>query len=159
MIQLASYKKESSAIKGWDKRNQFYYQMLKSLADHYNFDLEIPYEQLPENIQNIILYGSEKEQIEFSYFNEQGTINKKKHSFEGIINNFKRRYQETDSSTVRDELSKYLSNQECPACKGTRLRVEARNVLVGDFNLHEICKLPLKKTFDFFKISFPTCAN
>jgi excinuclease ABC subunit A len=140
----------SGAIKGWDKRNQFYFQMLNSLAKHYDFDLEIPYEELPENIQNIILYGSDKEQIEFSYFNEQGTINKKRHSFEGILNNFKRRYQETDSSAVRDELAKYLSNQECPSCNGTRLRIEARNVLVGDLNLHEICKLPLKKSFKFF---------
>ena len=91
-----------------------------------------------------------KEQIEFSYFNEQGTINSNKHPFEGVINNFKRRYQETDSSSVRDELAKYLSNQECPSCNGTRLKIEARNVLVGDLNLHEVCKLPLKKSLEFF---------
>ncbi len=140
----------SGAIKSWDKRNQFYYQMLNSLAKHYDFDLEIPYQDLPDNIQKIILFGSDKEQIEFSYFNEQGSINQRKHPFEGIINNFKRRYQETDSSAVRDELAKYLSNQECPSCKGTRLRIEARNVLVGDLNLHEICQFPLKKSLDFF---------
>ena len=140
----------TGAIKGWDKRNQFYYQMLSSLAKHYDFDLEIPYQDLPDNIQKIILFGSDKERIEFSYFNEQGSINHKKHAFEGIINNFKRRYEETDSSTVRDELAKYLSNQECPSCKGTRLRIEARNVLVGNLNLHEICQFPLKKSLEFF---------
>ena len=140
----------SGAIKGWDKRNQFYFQMLKSIADHFKFDLESPYENLPKKIQEVILHGSKKESIEFSYFSERGTVFKKTHPFEGIINNFKRRYEDTDSNTVRDELSKYLSLQSCPSCNGTRLRLEARNVLISKHNLHEICEFPLRKVHKFF---------
>ncbi|MDB4138382.1 excinuclease ABC subunit UvrA, partial [Methylophilaceae bacterium] len=140
----------SGAIKGWDKRNQFYFQMLKSIADHFKFDLESPYENLPKKIQEVILHGSKKESIEFSYFSERGTVFKKTHPFEGIINNFKRRYEDTDSNTVRDELSKYLSLQSCPSCNGTRLRLEARNVLISKHNLHEICEFPLRKAHKFF---------
>ena len=140
----------SGAIKGWDKRNQFYYQILNSLADHYGFDLEMPFNALPEKIQDIVLHGSKNEKIEFNYFIGSGTPQKRKHSFEGILNNFKRRYEETDSNTVRDELAKYLSNQICPSCVGTRLRTEARHVLVDTMNLHNICELPLRKAFNFF---------
>ncbi len=140
----------SGAIKGWDKRNQFYFQMLRSLADHYKFDLEAPFENLPENIKEVILHGSKKESIKFSYFSERGTVFTKDHPFEGIISNFKRRYEETDSNTVREELAKYLSVQSCPSCNGTRLRLEARNVLVGEHNLHQICEFPLRKAHEFF---------
>ena len=140
----------SGAIKGWDKRNQFYFQMLRSLADHYKFDLEAPFENLPENIKEVILHGSQKESIKFSYFSERGTVFTKDHPFEGIISNFKRRYEETDSNTVREELAKYLSVQSCPSCNGTRLRLEARNVLVGGHNLHQICEFPLRKAHEFF---------
>ena len=140
----------SGAIKGWDKRNQFYFQMLRSLADHYKFDLEAPFEHLPENIKEVILHGSQKESIKFSYFSERGTVFTKDHPFEGIISNFKRRYEETDSNTVREELAKYLSVQSCPSCNGTRLRLEARNVLVGGHNLHQICEFPLRKAHEFF---------
>ena len=140
----------SGAIKGWDKRNQFYFQMLRSLADHYKFDLEAPFEHLPENIKEVILHGSQKESIKFSYFSERGTVFTKDHPFEGIISNFKRRYEETDSNTVREELAKYLSVQSCPSCNGTRLRLEARNVLVGEHNLHQICEFPLRKAHEFF---------
>ena len=140
----------SGAIKGWDKRNQFYFQMLRSLADHYKFDLEAPFENLSENIKEVILHGSQKESIKFSYFSERGTVFTKDHPFEGIISNFKRRYEETDSNTVREELAKYLSVQSCPSCNGTRLRLEARNVLVGEHNLHQICEFPLRKAHEFF---------
>ncbi len=140
----------SGAIKGWDKRNQFYFQILNSLAYHYDFDINSPFSELDESIQNIILYGSKKEKIEFNYFVGTGRIQKKKHAFEGVLNNFKRRYEETESNTVRDELAKFVSNQICSSCNGTRLREEARNVLVGDMNLHHICELPLRKAFDFF---------
>jgi len=140
----------SGAIKGWDKRNQFYFQMLKSLADHYKFDLESPYENLSEKIKDVILHGSKKEVINFSYFSERGTIFTKSHTFEGILNNLKRRYEETDSNTVREELAKYLSLQLCPSCHGTRLRLEARNVLVGEHNLHQICEFPLRRAHEFF---------
>ncbi|MEL0105109.1 MAG: excinuclease ABC subunit UvrA, partial [Methylophilaceae bacterium] len=140
----------SGAIKGWDKRNQFYFQMLKSLANHYEFDIETPFNALPEHVQNILLNGSGNEKIEFNYFSDRGTIYSKTHSFEGILNNLKRRYQETDSNTVRDELAKYLSIQECPSCQGSRLRLESRNVLVEGMNIHEICQLPLNKAFQIF---------
>jgi excinuclease ABC subunit A len=141
----------SGAIKGWDKRNQFYFQLLQSLSEHYQFDLETVFEELPEKIQDVILNGSGSEQISFSYLNERGQINKKMHSFEGILNNLKRRYHETDSGTVRDELAKYLNMQTCPSCEGSRLRIEARHVKVGKKNIHEICNTPLKETVYFFE--------
>ena len=141
----------SGAIKGWDKRNQFYFQLLQSLSEHYKFDLETVFEDIPEKIQNVILNGSGSEQISFSYMNERGQINKKMHSFEGILNNLKRRYHETDSGTVRDELAKYLNMQTCPSCEGARLRSEARHVKVGKKNIHEICNTPLKETVHFFE--------
>jgi excinuclease ABC subunit A len=141
----------SGAIKGWDKRNQFYFQLLQSLSEHYTFDLETVFEELPEKIQDVILNGSGSEQISFSYLNERGQINKKIHNFEGILNNLKRRYHETDSGTVRDELAKYLNMQTCPSCEGSRLRIEARHVKVGKKNIHEICHTPLKETVYFFE--------
>jgi excinuclease ABC subunit A len=141
----------SGAIKGWDKRNQFYFQLLQSLSEHYKFDLETVFEEIPEKIQDVILNGSGSEQISFSYMNERGQINKKMHSFEGILNNLKRRYHETDSGTVRDELAKYLNMQTCPSCEGARLRIEARHVKVGKKNIHEICHTPLKETVHFFE--------
>ena len=141
----------SGAIKGWDKRNQFYFQLLQSLSEHYKFDLETAFEEIPENIQSVILNGSGSEQINFSYINERGQIIKKMHSFEGILNNLKRRYHETDSGTVRDELAKYLNMQPCPSCEGSRLRIEARHVKVGKKNIHEICNTPLKETVHFFE--------
>jgi len=141
----------SGAIKGWDKRNQFYFQLLQSLSEHYTFDLETAFEELPEKIQDVILNGSGSEHINFSYLNERGQINKKMHSFEGILNNLKRRYHETDSGTVRDELAKYLNMQPCPSCEGSRLRIEARHVKVGKKNIHDICNTPLKETVHFFE--------
>jgi excinuclease ABC subunit A len=141
----------SGAIKGWDKRNQFYFQLLQSLSEYYKFDLETVFEELSEKIQNVILNGSGSEQISFSYMNERGQINKKMHSFEGILNNLKRRYHETDSGTVRDELAKYLNMQTCPSCEGSRLRIEARHVKVGKKNIHEICHTPLRETVHFFE--------
>jgi excinuclease ABC subunit A len=141
----------SGAIKGWDKRNQFYFQLLQSLCEHYKFDLETAFEELPQKIQDVILNGSGSEQINFSYINERGQIIKKMHSFEGILNNLKRRYHETDSGTVRDELAKYLNMQPCPSCEGSRLRIEARHVKVGKKNIHDICNTPLKETVHFFE--------
>jgi excinuclease ABC subunit A len=140
----------AGAIKGWDKRNQFYFQMLQSLATHYGFDLDTQFEKLPEHIQHILLYGSGKEAIAFKYLNERGTFFTKSHAFEGILNNLQRRYHETDSTTVREELAKYLNSQSCPECGGTRLKREARHVKVGGQNIHEVCEAPLKQAFSFF---------
>ncbi len=141
----------SGAIKGWDKRNQFYFQMLASLAAHYNFDLEVAFEELPEHIQSVLLNGSGREVIAFKYLNERGTFFGKTHTFEGILNNLQRRYRESDSSAVREELAKYLNNQACPDCAGTRLRREARHVKVGNKNIHEVCEVPLKQALTFFE--------
>ncbi len=140
----------SGAIKGWDKRNQFYFQMLQSLAAHYGFDLETAFEELPIHIQHVLLKGSGKESIAFKYLNERGSSFQKSHTFEGILHNLQRRYHETDSSTVREELAKYLNSQACPDCSGTRLRREARHVKVGDRNIHEVCEIPLKQALTFF---------
>ncbi|MEK7768883.1 MAG: excinuclease ABC subunit UvrA [Pseudomonadota bacterium] len=140
----------AGAIKGWDRRNQFYFQMLTSLAGHYHFDLEIPFEQLAADIQAIILNGSGKEKILFSYLNESGRKNKQEHTFEGIVPNLERRYKETDSQAVREELAKYLNSMVCPECAGTRLRKEARHVRVGGQAIYEINALPLKQAKMFF---------
>ena len=141
----------AGAIKGWDKRNQFYFQLLTSLANHYGFNLETSFEELPANIQEILLNGSGKEEIGFKYLNERGSFFEKRHSFEGILNNLQRRYHETDSTTVREELAKYLNSQTCPSCAGTRLRTEARHVKVGGKNIHEVCEVPLKQALTFFE--------
>ncbi len=145
----------SGAIKGWDRRNQFYFQMLQSLAKHYGFDLEKPFARLPERIQQMILYGSEKEKIAFQYLSERGKTVVREHAFEGIIPNLERRYRETDSVMVREELAKYLNSKPCPECDGTRLRREARHVKVGppgdERAIFEISNLPLKEAGDFFR--------
>ena len=141
----------SGAIKGWDRRNQFYYQMLASLARHYDFDLERPFESLPDTIQQTILYGSGREEIPFQYLNERGKPVLREHAFEGIVHNLERRYKETESPTVREELAKFLNTCPCPECKGTRLRKEARNVRVADKTLHEISGMALRQSLAFFQ--------
>ena len=141
----------SGAIKGWDRRNQFYYQLLTGLAKHYEFDIEQSFESLPEKLQNIILFGSGHDEIAFQYMNERGKPTLREHAFEGIVNNLERRYNETDSPTVREELAKFLNNCTCPECKGTRLRLEARHVRISDRHIYEISALPLKKALAFFQ--------
>jgi excinuclease ABC subunit A len=144
----------AGAIRGWDKRNQFYFQLLTSLADHYGFDVDTPFEQLPENIRQIVLYGSGREVIRFCYLNEKGTRFDRSHASEGIVPNFERRYKETDSQAVREELSKLISNKTCPTCDGARLREEARHVRIGNgpdaLTLHQISRMPLKQARDYF---------
>ncbi len=140
----------SGAIKSWDRRNQFYFQMLTGLAEHYHFGLEVPFEQLIPDIQEIILNGSGKEKIPFVYLNERGRRNQQEHTFEGIIPNLERRYKETTSLTVREELAKFLNSMTCPECAGTRLRREARHVMVGGQAIYEINALPLKQAKTFF---------
>ncbi len=140
----------AGAIKGWDKRNQFYFQMLESLAEHYQFDTGVPFEKLPEATQKIVLYGSGKEQIRFKYLNEKGTRFERSHTFEGIINSFERRYRETDSMMVREELTKYLNSKPCPECNGMRLRREARHVFIGGETIAAISHLALGQCRDFF---------
>ncbi len=144
------------AIRGWDRRNAYYYQIICSLAEHYGFDPEIPFSQIPKKIQSIILYGSGSEKIRFKYANSSGKISEKKHPFEGIIVNMERRYHETDSQMVRDELSKYLTQQSCTECQGARINKAARHVFINDFPLHKLTRLPIRETLDFFKqLSIP----
>ena len=141
----------SGAIKGWDKRNQFYFQMIQSLGKHYGFDVNTPFEGLPEKIQKVVLHGSGKEVIEFRYLSERGTTFNREHAFEGILPNLERRYRETDSPTVREELAQYQSHRACPQCGGARLRKEARYVYVGKEPLHEISAWPLTRSHQFFE--------
>jgi excinuclease ABC subunit A len=140
----------AGAIKGWDKRNQFYFQMIESLAAHYGFDTETPYEELDDDTRRIVLHGSGREQIRFRYLNEKGTRFERSHGFEGIIPNLERRYRETDSVMVREELAKYLNAKPCPECAGTRLRREARHVLIGGETLPSVSRLSLGQCRDFF---------
>ncbi len=140
----------AGAIKGWDKRNQLYFQMLMSLAEHYGFAIELAFEDLPAKVQHVVLYGSGHDNIAFTYRSEKGTLFSREHPFEGIIPNLERRYRETDSSAVREELAKYQNNQCCPSCHGSRLRVEARNVFVGGKALFDINALALKDAAAFF---------
>jgi excinuclease ABC subunit A len=138
------------AIRGWDRRNQFYFQMLTSLAAHFGFDVETPFEKLPESVQAVVLEGS-KEKIAFSYLSERGRTVVKEHAFEGVLPNLERRYKETDSLVVREELAKFLNTKACPVCEGTRLRREARHVKVGDKAIYEVSAIPLKQELDFFR--------
>ncbi|ULJ68971.1 excinuclease ABC subunit UvrA [Wielerella bovis] len=141
----------AGAIEGWDKRNQFYFQMIQSLATHYQFDVNEPFFRLPENVQNVILHGSGKEIINFKYLSEKGGTFERPHAFEGILPNLERRYRETDSETIRDKLREYQSHRACPSCGGARLRKEARHVHVGDMALHDLSALPLNQTIEFFE--------
>jgi excinuclease ABC subunit A len=139
------------AIRGWDRRNQFYFSMLQSLAQHYGFDVEAPFETLPERVQAIVLAGSGEEKIAFRYPGERGRSSVKEHAFEGILPNLERRYRETDSIAVKEELAKYLNTRACPECLGTRLRLEARNVRVAGRTIHELSQLPLREAQPFFE--------
>ncbi|WP_250464262.1 excinuclease ABC subunit UvrA [Microbulbifer litoralis] len=138
------------AIRGWDRRNIYYYHMLDSLAEHYGFDLDKPWKKLRKAHRQVILHGSGDEVIDFSYVNDRGDVTMRRHTFEGIIPNFQRRYRDTESQSVRDELAKYLSTQSCPDCSGTRLRREARNVFIDDRTLAQITELPVGDAFDYF---------
>jgi len=138
------------AIRHWDRRNAFYSAMLESLAAHYKFDLDTPFEALPARTRNIVLTGSGKEIVPFTYISERGHRSIKEHPFEGIIPNIERRYKETESNVVREELAKYLSMQGCPDCKGTRLNQSARNVFIGDMTLPGIGEMPISKAQEFF---------
>jgi excinuclease ABC subunit A len=141
----------SGAIKGWDRRNQFYFQMLQGLAGHYGFDIETPFEQLPQKVQEAVLHGSGGEKIKFVYVGERGNKHVREHAFEGVVPNLERRYRETDSIVVREELAKYLNNRVCPECGGTRLRREARHVTVAGRTLFELSALTLAHASQFFE--------
>ncbi len=138
----------AGAIKGWDRRNPFYFHLLQSLARHYGFDLDAPWEQLPEGVHRVLLHGSGKETLAFQYPDERRA---RMHSFEGILATLARRYRETESSALREELARYLNSQPCPECNGARLRIEARNVFVAGHSLHQLSALPLRHSLAFFQ--------
>jgi len=139
------------AVRNWDRRNSFYSQLLESLAKHYEFDLDKPFKKLTKKIKNLVLFGSGDELIKFKYVGDKGQTYTKTHPFEGIINNLERRYRETESNAVREELTKFLSIQPCPDCEGTRLRTGARHVFVEDKNLPTITDMSIETALDFFK--------
>ncbi len=145
----------SGAVKGWDRRNQFYFQMLSSLAKYYEFDVEVPFEKLSEKSQQAVLYGSGKEKIPFAYINERGRTAIREHTFEGVVPNLQRRYRETDSMAVKEELAKFINEKECPSCHGARLRVEARFVKVGTGSqeraIYQVAAKPLRQALEFFE--------
>ena len=145
----------SGAIKGWDRRNQFYFQMLTNLAEYYGFDLDVPFEKLPEKAQDAVLFGSGKQAIPFTYINERGRAVVREHTFEGVVNNLQRRYRETDSMAVKEELAKFINKKQCPSCEGNRLRIEARFVKVGvgtqERAIYEVAATPLRDTLRFFE--------
>ena len=138
------------AIRGWDRKTTYYYQMIQSLASHYDFDIEMPYNELSKKLQDIVLYGSGNDKIEFFYANSRGMQIKKLHRFEGVLPNLDRRYRETESSAVREELSKFLNSQACPDCGGTRLNTAARHVFICDHSLPEITSLSVGHVREFF---------
>ncbi len=141
----------NGAIRGWDKRSFYYFQMLKSLSEHYKFDLDMPWEDLPPKTQEVILRGSARTEIEFRYMNDRGDVVVRKHPFEGILHNMERRYRETESNSVREELSKYIANKSCTSCGGSRLREEARHVFVDNRNLPAIAEQSIGDALAFFE--------
>ncbi len=140
----------SGAVRGWDRRNAYYFQLLNALAEHYDFDIDTPFAELPPAIRHTILNGSGEEEIAFHYHGGRAGPVTKEHPFEGVIPNMERRYRETDSSAVREELSKYLSHHACPDCNGTRLGIGARNVFVAGHSLPELSRLPVGRARDYF---------
>ncbi len=140
----------AGAVRGWDRRNMYYFQLILSLARHYKFDIDTPWEQLPEGIRHAVLFGSGDEQVSFRYLTEAGGSVSRKHRFEGIVPNLERRYRETESPAVREELSKFISERPCPDCHGERLNRSARNVFISDRNLPGLTALPIDQSLEFF---------
>lgn len=151
IIQFPESSLSEGAIRGWDRRNLYYYHMLKSLAEHYGFDLDKPWKKLAKKYRDVILLGSKEEVIDFSYVNDRGDVYQRSHTFEGVIPNMQRRFRDTESASVREELGKYLSTMNCPDCNGARLKESARNVFINDRNLPELTALPVSEAHSYFK--------
>ena len=151
VIANAELSLAGGAVRGWDKRNFYYFQMLQALADHYKFPVDKPFNKLSAKAQKVVLYGSDEQEIEFKYMNDRGDVVVRKHPFEGIINNMQRRYKETESNSVREELGKYLNSQHCPDCNGSRLRLEARNVFIEDTPLTVVAEFSISDALKFFE--------
>ena len=151
IIEFPEASLSQGAVRGWDKRNLYYFHMLTSLADHYGFDIDKPWKKLAKKYQQVILYGSGKEVIDFSYVNDRGDVYQRSHSFEGVIPNLERRYRDTESNSVREELAKLLSTSKCPECNGARLNKDARNVFIDNRTLPQITEMPVGESFKYFK--------
>lgn len=151
VIQHPESSISEGAIRGWDRRSLFYFNMVSSLADHYGFNIDTPWCQLSAAHQQLILFGSEQQEITFNYVNERGTVFRRKHSFEGVLNNMQRRYRDTDSQSVRDDLAKYLTTSSCPDCEGTRLKPAARAVYVDNKRIEDLVLLPVGQCCDYFE--------
>ena len=151
VIQDVELSLAEGAIRGWDRRNIYYFHMLKSLADHYGFDIDTEYKKLKKKHTQAILYGSGRERIDFSYTNDRGDVIQRRHKFEGVIPNMERRYHETDSTMVRENLQKYLTVRSCPACSGTRLREASRHVFINKTPLYEVTENSVEDTLNYFK--------
>ena len=141
----------AGAVRGWDRRNAYYFQLMKSLATHYDFDLDIPFEKLPDVIKKVVLYGSGRTKIDFNYLSDRGKCVKRSHGFEGVIPNMQRRYHETESNSVREELAKYHTVRECPDCDGARLNESSRHVFIGQTNLPTVANMPVGEVKQFFE--------
>jgi excinuclease ABC subunit A len=151
VIQDDSLSLEDGAIRGWDKRNVYYFHMLSSLAKHYGFKTDAPWSKLKAKHREAILYGSDDKEIEFNYINDRGDVYRRKHTFEGVLNNMERRYRDTESNSVREDLVRFLSTQPCPDCEGTRLRTEARHVFIDNRNLPSITELPIAEALGYYQ--------
>ncbi len=151
VVQRPEISLPAGAIRGWDRRNAYYFQLINALARHYEFDIDTPYCDLPESVRTIILRGSGKTEIVFTYFKSGGRTYKRKHPFEGVMNNMERRYRETDSNVVREDLARYLGSKPCPDCDGTRLNRAARNVFVNEMNVAAITAKPIGMAYEFFE--------
>jgi excinuclease ABC subunit A len=141
----------AGAVRGWDRRNAYYFQLMKSLATHYDFDLDIPFEELSDEIKKVVLYGSGRTKIDFNYLSDRGKSVKRSHGFEGVIPNMQRRYHETESNSVREELGKYHTVRECPDCDGARLNEASRHVFIGQTNLSAVTDMPVGEVKQFFE--------
>jgi excinuclease ABC subunit A len=151
LVQDPSLTLAQGAIRGWDKRSLYYYQQLQAVAEHFGFDLDTPFEQLSDAQRHIVLHGSGEENVAFHYRNDRGERVKKAHPFEGVINNLERRYRETESESVREDLARYLNMQACPSCHGSRLRADARHVYIDSRTLPDIVRLPIGQARDYFE--------
>ncbi|HIF9513805.1 TPA: excinuclease ABC subunit UvrA [Photobacterium damselae] len=150
VVQNGELSLAGGAIRGWDKKNFYYFQMLKSLAEHYDFDVDAPFNSLSKKVQNVVLNGSGTTNIEFKYINDRGDITVRRHPFEGILNNMERRYHDTESNSVREDLAKFVSTKPCTSCHGSRLRQEARHVFIHETNLPQICEMSINEALAFF---------
>jgi len=150
IIQDSKLNLSEGAIRGWDKRNVYYFHMLASLAKHYGFNVDTPWNKLKAKQREAVLYGSGEEVISFNYVNDRGDVYKRSHAFEGVVPNMERRYHDTESNSVREDLTKFLSTHDCPECKGARLKLEARNVFIDEKTLPEITALPVADAYDYY---------